>query len=178
MERHQSGTILHPSYLDVLFARKSQAMRVFRDILGIHDIHHFSMTGFDPSGQMLSLSSTPAIEFNVVNSGLWRHDQAYCLDWLMDSKHACWTDLYASERFDELYYLKQTKYGYASTCALSTSCDGIRYLFAFASRYQDAKESVFADQRRGELLQLGQYCMKELRPFWEEFSCQPFEISA
>lgn len=153
-------------------------MRVFRDILGIHDIHHFSITGFDPSGHMLSLSSTPAIEFNVVNSGLWRHDQAYCLDWLMQKEHVCWKDLYASERFDELYYLKQTKHGYASTCALSTCYEGFRYLFAFASRYADANESVFALERRDELLQLGQYCLKELRLFWEEFSFQTLETPA
>lgn len=85
---------LHPRFLDALFAYKSQAMNIFRDVLGLYDIHHLAVARVDQQGQLISFSSTPAMEFNLFNSELWRYDLCYRAQWFTQYTQASWAALY------------------------------------------------------------------------------------
>ncbi|AMQ29111.1 TPA: hypothetical protein ACK8Z3_000030 [Legionella pneumophila] len=77
MENSSKEIVLHSQLLENLFAFKSKVSNVFRDVLGIHDVHHISLTNINGHNQLLPLSSTPAMDFNLFNSFLWQHDLTY-----------------------------------------------------------------------------------------------------
>lgn len=162
---------LHPRHLHALFGFKKQVSTVFRDILGLHDIHHLSITRVDHYGEILSFSSTPALEFNVFNTMLWRYDRAYQLDWLRQGLQSSWHSLYGEERFDELYYVKQLKYGFHHTQSLALRIGVQHYLFSFASRAvsEVCSENVWLEKK--ELYKIGRYCLNLLIPYFE--ICNP-----
>ncbi|HAT1819714.1 TPA: hypothetical protein JBJ33_04490 [Legionella pneumophila] len=81
MENSHKEVMLHSQFLENLFAFKKKVSNVFRDVLGIHDIHHIALTRINKHNQLLTLSSTPAMEFNLFNSFLWKYDQTYNPKW-------------------------------------------------------------------------------------------------
>src|SRR5688500_1882937 len=107
MDNYKSDVTIHADFLDFLFANKSKASSIFRDILGIHEIDHFSITLVDSKRQLLCLSSTPALEFNLFKSELWHFDQSYHPAWFKKEQSNSWQSLYDPLRYDELYYVKQ-----------------------------------------------------------------------
>ncbi|CCD06941.1 conserved protein of unknown function [Legionella pneumophila subsp. pneumophila] len=47
MENSSKEIVLHSQLLENLFAFKSKVSNVFRDVLGIHDVHHISLTNIN-----------------------------------------------------------------------------------------------------------------------------------
>lgn len=111
MENRRNEVMPHPQYLDVLFAFKSKVSSVFRDVMGIHEIDHIAFTRIK-NNQLLTLSSTPALEFNLFSSPLWQYDKTYHPQWFKLCIQDYWQSLYLHNRYDELYYLKQIKHAY------------------------------------------------------------------
>ncbi len=77
MENRCNEVMPHPQYLDVLFAFKSKVSSVFRDVMGIHEIDHLAFTRINKNKQILTLSSTLALEFNLFSSLLWQYAKTY-----------------------------------------------------------------------------------------------------
>lgn len=124
----------HPQLLDVLFAHKSQVKPLFAEMLRRYEIDHIAVTHINLNQEILTFSSTPAIEFNLFNSGLWRLDNTYNPAWFEKRVTATWQSLYHPERYDELYYLKQLKPHYPIGYSFATKADGGPVIYSIASR--------------------------------------------
>ena len=159
---------LHPRFLDALFAYKSQAMNIFRDVLGLYDIHHLAVARVDQQGQLISFSSTPAMEFNLFNSELWRYDLCYRAQWFTQYTQASWAALYEKTRCDELYYLKQIKHAYRTTRCLAARMGNETFIYALASQYESPELEERFVQQVDEFYKIGQYCTNLLLPYFEQ----------
>ncbi len=160
--------ILHPQLVDILFAYKSKAVTVFRDVLGLHDIDHIAITRVNPQRQMVVLSSTPAMEYNLFSSSLWRYDCSYASNWFQQGVGDYWPNLYQQARYDELYYLKQIKHEYPIGLSLARSWQGGYVIYSLASsRSCCATQDLFAAERE-QFYQIGHYCLNRLSAVWNE----------
>jgi len=164
MDIAQHTLSLHPEWLTTLFAYKSKTRAVFSDVLGLHEVNHIALAYVSHKQSLLTLSSTPSLEYNLFSSPLWRLDNTYNPNWFQHCKHAHWQSLYTPERYDELYYIKQAKPRYPLGLSMVTTLgDGhMIYSVASASDTNDT-QTIFKTQQH-ELLQLGQYCMTQLLP--------------
>jgi hypothetical protein len=167
MDITQPSTKLHPEWLSLLFAHQSKVRRVFRDVLGILEINHIALT-YIQNQTMLTLSSTPAIEYNLFSSGLWRFDSSYHPDWFTQCTRATWQSLYTPLRYDELYYLKQVKPQYPLGMAIASKLEDGYVVYSLASHQDNTVVQEHFNARPNELLQIGQYCMNQLRPVFME----------
>ncbi len=161
---------LHPRFLDALFAYKNQAMNIFRDVLGLYDIHYLAVARIDQQGQLLSFSSTPVMEFNLFNSALWRYDLCYRPQWFTQCTQASWMTLYETARYDELYFLKQVKHAYRTTRCLAARIGNEAFIYALASQYESPELEERFVRQVDELYKIGQYCTNLLLPYFEQ--CQ------
>lgn len=162
MENSRNCLVLHPQMLEVLFAHKSNVSNVFRDVLGIHEMNHISITRISRDNKLLVLSSTPALEFNLFNGSLWRYDQAYSPHWYRQKTQAYWQTLYSQTRYDELYYLKQIKHGLPLGISLAAQIDDAFVIYSLASKKNcDTTQELFAT-RQEDFYKIGQYCSNML----------------
>lgn len=153
---------LHPQLLEVLFAFKNKVSTVFRDILGIHEIDHIALTRINNKNQLLTLSSTPAMEFNLFSSPLWRYDKTYNPKWFELCAQEYWQNLYYPTRYDELYYLKQIKHSYPIGLALAAKKDENYIVYSIASHKSCSHtRELFASQQE-DFYKIGQYCSNRL----------------
>lgn len=176
MERCNHEIMPHPQLLEVLFAFKSKVSAVFRDVLGIHEIDHIAFTRINKHNQLLTLSSTPAMEFNLFSGSLWRYDKTYASQWYQSCVQDYWQNLYTQARYDELYYLKQIKHHYPVGLSLAAKMDEEYIIFSLASRkFCDHTRELFAHQH-DDFYKIGQYCSNQLNPLLnncDNFSSNP-----
>lgn len=166
MENSRSNLVPHPQFLEILFAFKNKVSTVFRDVLGMHEIHHIALTRINKNNQLLTLSSTPAMEFNLFKSPLWRYDQSYNPKWFNLCTQAYWQTLYNQARYDELYYLKQIKHSFPIGLSLAAKIDDNYVIYSLASHKSCAHtREVFATQQE-DFYKIGQYCSNMLSPLF------------
>ena len=171
METSHIKVVPHPHFLEALFAFRSKISRIFGDVLGMYDISHIAVTQINPKQQILSFSSTPAMEFNLFNSNLWRFDKTYHPDWFQNCSQTDWRSLYFFERYDELYYLKQIKHHYPLGYSLATKLRDNFYVYSIAShRSCQEIQDVFANQH-DDFYKIGQYCNNSLTKLFENYDC-------
>lgn len=156
----------HPDLLDTLFAFKRKVSTVFKEVLGIHELAHVSITRVTENNQLLTLSSTPALEFNLFNSSLWRYDHSYNPLWVKQLSSNYWQNLYHPARYDELYYVKQSKHAYPTGLSLAAHSHGSLVIYSFASHKScQETQAIFATEQE-DFARIGQYCMNRLIPFF------------
>lgn len=164
----------HPQLLEALFAFRSKVSAVFRDVLGIHEIHHMALTRIDSANRILTFSSTPAMEFNLFNSNLWRFDHTYHPDWFTTCSQADWKSLYNTGRFDELYYLKQIRHSYPLGNSLAAKLENHFFIYSFASHSGCAKTQELFNHCCDNFYKIGQYCGNLLAPLFQEYNLLPY----
>lgn len=164
MENNPWGIAPHPQLLEFLFAFKSNVSAIFREVLGIHEIDHLSITRVTKNNKLITFSSTPAMEFNLFNGPLWRYDKSYSPEWFNQCTQAPWQSLYNEARYDELYYLKQVKHAFPIGLTLAATLNEEPVIYSLASRKSCPRtQDIFTTQQE-DFYRIGQYCLNLLSP--------------
>lgn len=179
MENSQFDAMPHPQLLEFLFAFKSKVSNVFSDVLGIHEIHHLALTRINKHNQLLTLSSTPAMEYNLFTSSLWQYDQSYDPQWYKQGTQAHWQTLYKEERYDELYYVKQIKHAFPIGLSLAAKIDEDYVIYSIASNKACLHTRELFLTQQEDFYKIGQYCSNMLIPLFEHCdSLSPQDLPA
>lgn len=153
----------HPQLLKLLFAFKNKVGTVFKDVLGLHEINHVAITRIGIEQEIITFSSTPALEFNLFNSELWHYDQTYSPAWFHLGEQTSWQSLYSATRYDELYYLKQIKHHYPIGSSLATRQDNIFYIYSLASKQSSSQTKEIFTNQYDDFCKIGLYCTNQLQ---------------
>jgi len=164
MENNCKKITPHPQFLDILFSFKGSVSRVFKDVIGIHQIHHFSLARINQHQELVALSSTPAIEFNLFNGPLWQYDRTYNPHWFNLCTQSTWQALYQPSRYDELYYLKQSKLSYPIGISLAHKIGQNFMIYSLASNKSCTRTHDLFANRGEDFYEIGQHCANELMP--------------
>lgn len=65
---------LHPSIVNILFEHRRYIRNIFLQIKGLYEISHFGINIINPTNELIAFSSTPHIEYNLIQQKLWQHD--------------------------------------------------------------------------------------------------------
>lgn len=151
-------------FLETLFTNQGKARPIFNDILGVYDINHIAISHIDPHHGLQIFSSTPALEFNLFKSNLWRFDKTYQASWYNSCALSSWESLYAAEHYDELHYIKQYKHelSVGLSFAIKTLAGYLIYSLASHSNSIETLD-MFANQH-DKFYTIGQYCSNLLLP--------------
>ncbi len=156
----------HPRVLETLFAYKGKVSSVFKDVLGLFDISHIALSRIDENLELQSLSSTPSLEFNLFKSSLWRFDKTYQTSWYSSCTPSPWQSLYAPERYDELYYLKQMQHHYPLGLSIAEKLTNCHVIYSIASHKDCQHTREIFESQHENFYKIGQYCSNLLLPLF------------
>ena len=120
------------------------------------------MSYINSQHQLLSLSSTPSLEFNLFSSHLWQFDKTYQSQWYHLCKPSTWQALYTPKRYDELYYLKQVKHRYPVGLSMATQSMDAYIIYSLASH----QVLALTEGQYEDLYKIGAYCGNALLPIF------------
>ncbi|STX50140.1 putative FlgJ-like protein [Legionella busanensis] len=93
VDTNETEVMLHPDILNILFEHRRQIRNVFLQINGFYDISHFSLSIVDPSNEMIILSATPNIEYNLIQQDLWKFDSCFSPLQLNNNQLFWWNEI-------------------------------------------------------------------------------------
>ncbi|CEK11750.1 hypothetical protein [Legionella hackeliae] len=166
MEKDYIRVTPHPKFLELLFAFRSELFSIFRDVLGLHEINHIAISRVSEQGELITFSSTPALEFNLFSNRLWYFDKSYHPTWFRQCTQNEWPTLYVPRRYDELYYSKQIKHQYPLGLSLSTQLNDVFFIYSLASHSSSLVARELFTTHVDDFYKIGEYCSEKLSTFF------------
>lgn len=157
----------HENLLSALFESKNRIMRCFSDIKGFFFIEHFAIKIFDAKNRFLVFSSTPSVEFNLIESGLWRYDRSFnpitdegCIQ--------IWRHSYQCNYQEALIKEKEIKHGFTFGFDIGGLFQDERVVYTFATRSIISNPQEYYQEKLDELMRMSKYAHQEISPLIAE----------
>lgn len=155
----------HPDVLTIPFSHKKEQSRIFRDVVGLCGVTYISVELINPSGEYLFFSSLNAVNFNVISQHLWPYDGSMSLTFIKNESQFFWKDTFHPIYKHQLYQVKQQAFGFKWALSLVRKLQDFYVVYGFAS--QAACLSSEGVAFSNELLRLGDYCYRQIRPIYQ-----------
>ena len=163
---------LHPKAKDLSFEYKYVIQNIFKkNIAGILGIDYFSLLMIDNSNILTCYSNTPALEFNLITSGLWMHDGLFALENHKNGDFVFWDDLYSHPLKNILKREKQTNFKIQFGFVLMKQTSDFFLIYSFATKTQQEKELY--RQSKEILMKIGDYFLHEMTVWGASRSFSP-----
>ncbi len=156
----------HPNILTILFENRRYVTKIFRDIIGFYGIDHISITIIDPSNEAIVFSTTPDIEYNLINQDLWRNDCLFSCKEVEDDIIVFWNKDNNTPYLNKIYDIKHKKNNYNLGMTLVRKVGGFCLLYSFATRSKDGDLKEYYLNNIGGLTNIGDHFYKSIRDIY------------
>lgn len=153
----------HPQAENLLFQNKRDLLTVFSDVIGTYELAHLSITCISQTNEVVFLSHTPSIEYNLITSGLWKYDLSYDPLFYKSNQSRLWGELYDLDKYPDLHHLKQTKNQFSFGFSIPIKRDGFYLIYSFATKVRHINPHLFFFDKQNELIKMGNYCFNKLK---------------
>lgn len=161
---------IHPLAEKLLFEHKRVVSRIFRDVIGLYQLAHFSITLINRQNEMVFLSYTPSIEYNLITSGLWSSDLSYHPNFYLNQAAKLWHELYLPHEYDGLLQIKQVQTGLSMGIAIPVQHEHFSLVYSCATASKDPNIAMELYQQQEALKDVGSYCFQKLSPLLTSLS--------
>ena len=175
----EKNTKLHPEILTILFENRRYIKNIFLDIHGLYEISHIGMTIITPFYEMVSFSSSPNIEYNLIQQNLWKDDSCFS-PWMPNKDNFSWWDDHKItgdfEKVEKIK-LKNNMFSFGMTICKQVNDFSLLYSYATRATRDDLRE-YYASHLLG-LVDIGDYFYKSLRDIYASYDikCTPPELN-
>ena len=153
----------HPLAENLLFQNKRDVLTVFSDIIGIYELDHLSIACINKANEVIFLSHTPSIEYNLMTSGLWKYDLSHDPLFYKNQQSRLWSELYDQDKYLELHHLKHTKNQFSFGFSIPIKRKDFYLIYSFATKARHVNPYLFFFDKQNELIKMGNYCFNKLK---------------
>lgn len=158
----KSSCILHPRAQEILFEQKRKVSHIFREVIGHYEIDHLSIAVIKKNNELFFLSSTPSIEFNLIEQDIWAYDGSYHSDFFQNPQCQLWSALYNKNKSIELRMEKQVRTGFTTGFSASLELNDFYLVYSFATKSKATHAEIELFRMSNTLIKLGNFCFKKI----------------
>lgn len=167
---------LHPEIKEISFKHKFVIQHVFeKSILGTFGIDYFSLMIIDASNILSIYSSSPALEFNLINEDLWLYDGIFDPKNHIDGAFYFWDELYSNSLKNILTQEKEGKLGFSFGFCMIKKINDMFVIYSFATKSQ-LEKAVYRDSNE-TLVKIGDWFFNELKSVHRQYVVHEKESS-
>lgn len=161
---------LNKSNVDLLFSHKKELSSKFSDIIGLHFIDHLSVFLLDPNNELTIISSTPSVEFNLINTGLWFYDHTFSPKTFTDGHLDTWETFYHPIYSKLLALEKKQAHRFTHGINLVRQINHHTVLYSFATRNEFGDPDKYYQEIKGDLLLIGNHSYNLIRNIFSMYA--------
>lgn len=160
---------LHQDVLTISFKHRYQIRSIFKEILGLCGIQHFSLDLVTPSSEMLFFSGTPSHGYEICKRGYGQYDgiispeyyENFEFYWWKNASHRAFADRIAAIREGVL----ELKHGFM----LVRKWNDFHLIYSFATKSRDPHFQSMVVNNINKLLKMGDFAYMEMREAYAEY---------
>ena len=169
-QKKECSVTLHPDIVTILFEHRRFVKNIFLQIKGHHEIAYFGVNILNPENELISFSSMPHIEYNLIQQKLWKYDRCFSSRSL-DKNTLYWWDPINAEALlaDQIKEVKLTSNNFNAGVTLCRDIGGFRFLYSYATKTRQKDLQEYYTSQRVSLINIGDYFCKSLLDIYSEY---------
>lgn len=169
-QKEEVRVSLYPSIIDILFEHRRYVKNIFLQIKGHYEVAYFGINIINPSNELVSFSSMPHIEYNLIRQGLWKYDHCFSSIKLHKNILLWWDDRNEEHLFSEqIKEIKLTSNRFKLGMTLSREIDGFHFLYSYATCSNMKNLKRYYNAQIFGLIDLGDYFCNSVLNIYSEY---------
>ncbi|MGC1181741.1 hypothetical protein [Legionella sp.] len=161
---------LHSSVVDILFEHRRYVKNIFLQIKGHYEVAYFGLSIISPSNELVSFSSMPHVEYNLIQQGLWKYDTCFSSKKLSKNTLLWWDDINADNLFvEQIKEIKLTSNHFKSGMTLSREINGFNFLYSYATSSNKKNLKEYYSAQIFGLIDIGDYFCNSVLNLYSEY---------
>jgi hypothetical protein len=167
LPRHKTP-ILHENVATLSYQNHYKLGKMYKEIIGIDNVDHFSINVVDSNEKMSILSYNPQIAYDIFKDGSYLYNGSISPSYYNNFDYYTWDETYDPQYSIELINTMERKNGINKGVVIIKRIQGLTLLYSFATKGNglDFEEQV-RDQREN-FYEMGNHCFNLIKPIVEE----------
>lgn len=162
--------MLHQEALITSYRHKFEINKVFKEVLGVHGIGHFSLDLVDPNDTMVFFSGTPAHAYEICRRGYGKYDGIISPEYYKNFEFYWWKNashfLYAEDINQIRSQILKLKGGFM----LVRRWNDFYLIYSFAAKSNEIEFQTNVVNNINAFLQIGDWAYEEIRETYAEYT--------
>lgn len=152
-----------------------QIKKVFKEIIGLNYIDHFSIGIVDPDHNRVNISYTPSILYNACAEGWLRFNGALSRTYYEIFDMFVWDHCYDKRFFNKIKFLMEQRYGLTIGISLVKKINNFHLVYCFGTK-QD-KHLLFDSiaENKKHFLAMGDHCYHLIKNIYIDY-CHDYDL--
>lgn len=169
-QKEENSVVLHPGLGDILFEHRRYVKNTFLQIKGHYEITYFGLNIISPSNELVSFSSMPHIEYNLIQQGLWKYDPCFSSKDLRKNTLVWWDDINIEKDFLEtIKEIRLTNNRFTCGMTLSREANGFNFLYSYATNSNKKNLKEYYRTKIFGLIDIGDYFCDSILNLYSEY---------
>lgn len=167
LPRHKAP-ILHEKAAIISFENCFKLGKIYKEIIGIDNVDHFSLNVVDADGKMSILSYNPQIAYNIFKDGSYLYNGSISPSYYNNFDQYTWDETYDPQYYNTLINNMERKNGINKGFVLIKRVYGLTLLYSFATKGHSLDFQEKIQGQREKFYEMGDYCFDLIKPIVEE----------
>ena len=175
-QEKEDAVSLYPSIIDALFEHRRYVKNIFLQIKGHYEVAYFGINIINPSNELVSFSSMPHIEYNLIRQGLWKYDTCFSSKKLSKNTLIFWDDMSEDNLFlEQIKEIKLTSNHFKLGMTLSREINGFNFLYSYATSSSKKNLKEYYSAQIFGLIDIGDYFCNSVLNVYSEY-CGSYSV--
>lgn len=160
---------LHQDALLMSFQNQWEIRRIYKEIIGLNKVDHFSINIVSPSGEMSVISYSPAIVYQIFKDGTYLYNGSISPTYYENLDFYTWDQCYDRRFHSQVKLSLETKNGIDTGLVMVHRAHGFNILFSFATKHKNSDFFENATENNKEFLQMGFHCLEQIKGLYSAY---------
>jgi hypothetical protein len=161
---------LHKDIMKMSFENYWKIKKAYKEIIGLSNIDHFSISIVDKNYQMSILSFTPAIMYNACAEGWYIYNGSLSKTFYENLDMFVWDQCYDKRFYNRIKFLVEQRYGLNIGVSLVRKINGFHIIYCFGTKGNAETFLQEISPSKEYFLNIGDHCYNLLKTIYQQYS--------
>ncbi|MBJ16539.1 MAG: hypothetical protein CMF38_07945 [Legionellaceae bacterium] len=160
---------LHEKAALMSFENCYRLEKIYKEVIGLNNVHHFSLNVVDSKGKMSILSYNPQIAYNIFKDGTYLYNGSISPTFYEKLDFYTWDQAYDPRYYYQLKNNMELKNGIKTGVVITKNVGQIKLLFSFATK-RDPQEFISdIKENKKQYKLMGEHCFDRIHTILESY---------
>ncbi len=160
---------LHKDALLMSFENQWHIQKIYKEIIGLNNVDHFSINIVPPNGEMSIISYSPSIIYKIFNDGSYLYNGSISPTYYEALNFYTWDQCYDKRFYSKIKLSLQTQNGIDTGIVMVHREVGFNILFSFAAKNKKNHLLEQAVENNTEFLKMGFHCLEQIKGIYSQY---------
>ena len=167
LPQHESPK-LHKNGATISFENCYKLCKIYKEIIGNHGVHHFSINVVDETGKMTILSYRPQIAYNIFKDGSYLYNGSISKTYYNKKDFYTWDETYDPRYYNILKNNMERKNGINKGVVVVRKQLGLTLLCSFATKSNGQEFVLNIREQQNLFSAMGDHCFEQIKSIIED----------